>query len=87
MHVHCPSSHPFFHIWHDHFLTVRPQSIQLYTLPHNNFHDRWNFVTSPNDQSDLGLRHAPHPGDGDISMMRLDTLIGLGGSVPEAVDR
>lgn len=52
-----------------------------------NFHDRGYFVNSHNDQSDLGLRHAPHPGDGDISMMRLDALIGLGDSVPEAVDR
>lgn len=42
---------------------------------------------SSTSQSDLGLRHAPHPGDGDISMMRLGALIGPGVSVPEAVDR
>lgn len=67
-----------FYIWRDPFLSLYSQCVSLYTAPHIGIYDRGIFPHSSNDQSDLGLRHAPHPGDGDISMMRLYALIGPG---------
>lgn len=82
-----PSVHPFlsFYIWRDHFPPLMP-SIVLFCVSHSM--TLGNSPISSTSQSDLGLRHAPHLGDGDIiSMMRLAALIGPGVSVPEAVDR